>query len=255
MTIPFSKTMRMSDFADLGGELEVVENVLAMLNGGDKAQHPLRKWEYAMALKAFRYWDKNRSTAMMARVSDHGCCTGMLAPMMYWMGHDVRMYEVWAWGDQQNFATWQMEKMREAQGCGTYRWINKPLGQLTEDDRGVDVAFCISTIEHISGFEHAFRQMCDTVDPGGMIFITSDSAEDEHDHYIANNVRAGTMFNKTVYEKLAGWGREMGFELMGGTADWSWDESCRLIPAPGMGPTAYGFACMAMERKPMALSA
>lgn len=243
--IPLSKTMRMSDFDELKPQLAEVDAVLAVLNGGDRAQHSLRRWEYAMALKAFNRWNpKNEQRS----ISDHGCCTGMFGPMMVSLGHDVLSYEVWAWGHQEEFATWQFEEVLRRGATGSYAWLHRPLGQLTEEDNGVDAAYCISTMEHIPNFEVAFRQMAKTVNPGGMLFMTSDSAQDEHDHYIANNVRAGTMFNRGIYEKIAGWGREEGFKLMGDSSDWSWDESCQLIPAPRT-QGGYGFACLAMEKE------
>lgn len=263
MKIPLSKTMRMEDFQLLVPELLIVDRILAMLGGGDKAQHPLRRWEYAMALRAYMIWlgiDRTPETGgwggMPVKVSDHGCCTGMLAPMMFWLGNEVWMYEVWSWGNQEEMALRQMEQVKSqaARGGGPYKMINRPLGQLTEEDGGVDVAFCISTMEHIPNFEHAFKQYCATVNPGGMLFMTTDSAQDENDHYIANNVRAGTMFNKGIYEKLAGWAREQGFELLGGESDWSWDNSCQLIPSPFV-VGGYGFACLSMQKKSQAMVA
>jgi ubiquinone/menaquinone biosynthesis C-methylase UbiE len=246
--IPLSKTMRMSDFDELATELATVDQILRMLNGGDKAQHTLRRWEYAMGLRAYMQWaGRTPKRTEIVKLSDHGCCTGMFGPMMFWLGCNVSLYEVWAWGNQEEFATKQIEMLRRPNMKGSYRWIHRPLGQLEEEDNGVDAAFCISTMEHIPDFEVAFRQMAKTVNPGGMLFMTSDSAKDEHDHYIANNVRAGTMFNAGIYEKIAGWGREYGFELIGGTSDWSWDESCQLIPKPNT-PGGYGFACLAMEK-------
>jgi 2-polyprenyl-3-methyl-5-hydroxy-6-metoxy-1,4-benzoquinol methylase len=251
--IPFSKTMRMPDFQELEPELALVDKVLWMLNGGDKAQHPMRRWEYAMAVKAYTHWTGNKYGYMSEKksiISDHGCCTGMLAPLMFYLGNDVRMYEVWSWGNQEALALQQMEMVKaHAVGGGSYQMIHRPLGHMIEEDKGVDVAFCISTMEHIPPYELAFRQMCQTVNPGGMLFMTTDSAEDEHDHYIANNVRAGTMFNATVYQRLAAWGEEEGFKLMNETSDWSWDEGCRMLPTPTSGLAGYGFACMAMERK------
>lgn len=257
--LPLSKTMRMDDFAPLQEELTHIDHVLAILNGGDKAQHQLRRWEYAMAWRAFETWayskrsdgwERNSFGAVRFKVADHGCCTGMLAPAMFMAGCDVTLYEIWAWGNQQEYATQQMEMVRSHRLEGwtnEYKWVNRPLNQLTDEDRGFDVVFCISTLEHIVPYEEAFRDLCHCVGPHGMLFITSDSAEDEQDHYIANNVRGGRMFNKDVYERLIGWGREEGFELLGGESDYSWDASCQLVPAPNTSG-GYGFACLALVR-------
>lgn len=254
--IPLSKTMRLTDFGELTEELTMVDHVLEMLSGGDKAQHPLRRWEYAMALLAFKAkFGEVRDGLPPLKVADHGCCTGMFAPMMLWLGCKVRMYEVWAWGNQEEYALQQMEIAKAAGAAkfgpgwaGNYRMIHRPLSGLTKEDRGVDAAYCISTMEHIPNYEEAFRDMCRTVKPEGMLFMTSDSAESENDHYIAANVRGGRMFNRDVYTRLVGWGREEGFELLGGLADWGWDESCRLLPTASAGPNGYGFASLAMEK-------
>lgn len=243
----YSKTMRVSDYNELGLELQMVDGVLSILGGGDPAQHVHRRWEYAMALKAFNQWRYNKygdSEKPPVVVADHGCCTGMLAPMLYYFGHDIRMYEIWAWGNQEAKAIEQMNIITargDRERTGKFQMINRPLNGLTDADRGMDASFCISTMEHIPNFETAFRDLCRTVGPGGLLFMTTDSAEDEIDHYMAAHVRAGTMFNKTVYEKLTTWGREEGFELLNGQSDWSWDSSCRLV-------NDYGFACLAMER-------
>lgn len=239
-----SKTMRPEDFTQLEPELAIVDSVLAMINGGDKAQHPMRRWEYAMAIKAYNFWKTLRERREPLLVSDHGCCTGMLAPTMFWMGNNVKMYEVWAWGNQEEFTLKQMEMVRgykQRPAETTYEMLHRPLSGLLPEDHNVDVGFCISTLEHIPNYEAAFRDLCRSVGKGGMLFLTTDSAEDEQDHYIAAHVRAGTMFNRTVYERLVGWGQEEGFDLLGGQADWSWDESCRLV-------NNYGFAALAMER-------
>jgi len=248
--------MRLSDFEELKTELTFVDRVLAILEGGDKAQHPLRRWEYAMALKAYRYWSE-KPTAVTSvgdfgatKVADHGCCTGLLSPMMYWLGCDVTMYEIWAWGNQEALALRQMEKMNATkQFAGSYRMLHSGLPGLIEEDRNMDVVFCISTLEHIAEYEAAFRDLCRSVASYGMLFITSDFAEHEQDHYIANNVRAGRMFNQAVYARLLSWGMEEGLDLVGGKADWSFDEGCRLIPSQDSGPNGYGFCCLAMERK------
>lgn len=252
MSFPLSRVMRMSDFEVLAPQLATVDKVLGMLNGGDKAQHPLRRWEYALALAAFQNWAEERNLDVCSlKVADHGCCTGMLAPTMFMMGHDVTMYEIWAWGNQQDFATWQMEQMRtinqdlatiEKAKVGNYRWANRPLNQLLDEDRNFDVVFCISTIEHIHNHEIAFRDLCHCVGPKGMLFITSDFAGRPGWGFVADGVRPDGMFCAQTYERLAEIGREEGLELIGAESLWSWDESCRLV-------NDYGFASLAMKRR------
>lgn len=243
-----SRTMRHGDFAELEPELQTVDEVLALLGGGDPAQHPMRRWEYAMALKAFNDWAQNITAATGKSrfvVSDHGCCTGMFSPMMYHLGHSVRMYEIWAWGDQEQRAVQQMAAVfnRMSEYDRTWRsWqmIHKPLEQLDESDKA-DAAYCISTIEHIADYEGAFRNLCRSVLPGGMLFLTSDFGERGGFGFAADSVRPNGMFYEQTYLRMAEIGAEEGFRLMGGEADWSWEESCRMV-------NDYGFAALAMER-------
>jgi len=257
MPISLSKVMRGSDFEELKQELVTVDRVLEILDGGDKAQHPLRKWEYALALKAYRVWADQLSVITTTgdfgavKVSDVGCCTGMLAPMMYWLGCDVTMYEIWAWGNQEPMAIHQMEKITRSptKGFGgSYRILHTALPHMEESDRNRDVVFCISTLEHIQDYEAAFRDLCRCVGTCGMLFLTTDFAEDERDHYLAANVRAGRMYNVDVYTRLLTWGMEEGLVPMGGIVDWAWSEPCRMV-------NDYGFASLSMYRKPSVLVA
>lgn len=71
--------------------------------------------------------------------------------------------------------------------------------------------------------------------------MTTDFAEDENDHYVCYNLRAGKMFNITTYTELYEIARDSGFELVGGQQDWGWDAGCRLV-------NDYGFASMALIR-------
>lgn len=235
-----SRTMREKDYDELKEEGTVVTQVNKEIGMWYPYQHHHRLWEYTLAQKALKtvFGDVKGLT-----ISDHGCGAGYLSPVMYWLGHHVLMYECWTFGNEEAYMLEQMRRvaLHRVEKTGTYEMRNRPLGALVEEDGGVDAAFCISTLEHIRDYQAAFRDLLRTVRPGGMVMVTTDFAEDEEDHYTFSNLRAGKMFNGKTYDELYRIGQEMGFSLLGGVADWRWDESCRLTHD-------YGFASMVLKR-------
>lgn len=235
-----SRTMRESDYDELKEEGQVIQDVHASIQMWNDKQHHHRLWEYALAQKALKmaFPEEKQLT-----VSDHGCGCGYLGPLMLWLGHNVLLYECWTFGNEESFMMEQMHRVALARGAkaGIYAMYHRPLCELVAEDCGVDAAFCISTLEHIGEYQKAFRDLLSTVKPGGLVFLTTDFAEDEQDHYQYNFLRAGKMFNRDTYEELRVIGESMGFELLGGN-DWNWYPQCRLV-------NDYGFASLAMTRR------
>jgi 2-polyprenyl-3-methyl-5-hydroxy-6-metoxy-1,4-benzoquinol methylase len=248
-----SRTMREADYAEMVEEGKVIAEVNKAIDMWYPCQHHHRLWEYALAQKAFNtvfqgWWDLDKGTQIYKSllVSDHGCGAGYLSPIMFWLGHHVWMYECWTFGNEEEYMLEQMRRVslhrRKTENfAGSYEMRNRPLGSLVEADGKVDAAFCISTLEHIKDYRAAFRDLLNTVRVGGMAMITTDFAEDEEDHYVFSNLRAGKMFNKDTYEELLEIARGENFEVVGNQTDWVWDESCRLT-------NDYGFASMVLVR-------
>lgn len=237
-----SRTMKKDDYDELKEEGKVILELHHAIQMWYECQHQHRLWEYALALKAFK--EVHASNPNVLLVTDHGCGAGYLSPIMYWLGQNVWMYECWQFGNEEKFMLEQMRRVGEHRKTktGTYEMRNRPLGGLVEADRGVDAAFCISTLEHIRDYQTAFRDLLSTVKVGGMAMITTDFAEKEQDDYMYSNLRAGKMFTKATYEELYAIARGENFALVGGEADWVWDESCRLV-------LNYGFASMVLIRQ------
>lgn len=235
-----SRTMREADYDNLKDEGGVIKQIHDTIQMWYSAQHKHRLWEYALAQKVLTtaFGDRKGLT-----VSDHGCGAGYLSPILYWLGHHVLMYECWTFGNEEAFALEQMRKvgLSRASLGGTYEMRSRPLCELVDADRGVDAAFCISTLEHIGEYQKAFRDLLSTVKPGGLVFLTTDFAEDEEDHYQYSYLRAGKMFSQKTYDELFYIAQEMGFSLLDGVADWRWSEECRLV-------WDYGFGSMALRR-------
>lgn len=235
-----SKTMQLSDYEELKDEGQVIMDVQKAIQMWYPCQHQHRLWEYALAQKVMKTVFEDQKGLL---ISDHGCGAGYLSPIMFWLGNYVWMYECWQFGNEEQYMLEQMRRVslnKKIVG-GSYEMRSQPLGSLGEKDKLVDAAFCISTLEHIRDYQKAFRDLLSTVRIRGLAMITTDFAEDENDHYTHAGLRAGKMFTHRTYDELFYIAQEMGFSLVGGVADWTWDESKRLV-------NDYGFASMALRR-------
>ncbi len=237
-----SRAMLEKDYEELVSEGQIIQDVNKGIEMWNPAQHQHRLWEYAMAQKALKevYGDR---TGLL--VSDHGCGAGYLSPILYWLGHNVVLYEPWAMGNEEQYMLEQMRRVAKTKPEGHLEWYemrNIPMGSLEVKDSWVDAAFCISTIEHIKDYREAFSNLIDTVRPGGLVFLTSDYAEDEQDHYTYSNLRAGKMFNIVTYTELIQLAENKGFHLLGGKHELTWSENNRLV-------LDYGFGSLALVRE------
>jgi hypothetical protein len=236
-----TRTMKELDYECLKTEGEMLVEVQKAIQMWYPPQHKHRLWEYTMALKALRaiYPQQQKLS-----VSDMGCAGSFLSPMMAWYGHNVSMYEIWQFGDLREYTMEQMTRVHGIKGseAGSYKLHNRGMCGLLDEDRGLDVAFCISTLEHIPNYQAAWIDLLNTVKLGGLVFITTDFAEDETDHYQYNYLRAGKMFNWNTYMELITIGKERGFSLLGNGHDLYWSEACRLVHD-------YGFGSLAMVKE------
>jgi ubiquinone/menaquinone biosynthesis C-methylase UbiE len=235
----FSKTMNENDYPEFVAEGQVLITVRETIQMWLAAQHKHRLWEYALAQKVLKevFGDKNG-----LRVCDVGCAGSFLAPILYWLGNHVVMYDIWSMGNYHDFTMEQMRKVAQHRREGSYEFKERGLGGMQQDDRDFDAAFCVSTIEHIAKYQEAFVDLLDMVKPGGLVFLTSDFAEDEEDHYQYSYLRAGKMFTKKTYEELIEIGKNKGFHLLGGKHDLTWGEENRLV-------NDYGFGALALVRE------
>lgn len=244
-----SKVMAEKDYDELQAEGLVIKQVHDSIHMWYEYQHRHRLWEYSLAQKALKAVYGGQKNLMVA---DHGCGAGYLSPILFWLGHTVRMYEPWAHGSaDMNLTEFMLEQMRRVainrpEKTGVYELFNRPLGGLTEEDRNVDAAFCISTLEHIPDYQAAFRDFLSTIKPGGLGFITTDFGEHERDDYACASLRCGKMFTEATYVELYDIAKDMGFDVVQDqedddalVGDWEWSEENRMV-------MNYGFASMAL---------
>lgn len=236
-----TRTMVEKDYENLKEEGAEIIKLQGLIQMWYPAQHTHRLWEYALALRALKEVHGNKPRLLC---SDHGCGAGFMSPLLYWKGHKVLMYEPWSMGNEETYMLQQMQNVSvhlPADAMNYYQLRNTPLCHMTEEDGGVDAAFCISTIEHIGEYERAFKDLLSTVKPGGLVFLTSDFAEDEEDHYMYSHLRAGKMFTAKTYADLISIAKDYQFSLLGGMHELTWGAENRLV-------NDYGFASLALVK-------
>lgn len=255
-----SRTMRPWDYNGINmvEEVRMVREVQSWVVPPHPFQHTHRTWEQALAWKAVKAWAdiSKRPLNTDITVSDWGAGVGMFPAMLVSVGVCVDMFENWkpmyrmttrAEGDESNFVHRQVSQILEhtpKQASGRYHLLSSPmLGELDETWwKKYDISLCISTLEHIANWEESFDQLCKTVKPGGLLFLTMDFADDgwQDGAYIGVECRS-KMFNKFWMHWLAGLAKSLGFDWLGGEPDWAWSEDMRMV-------NNYGFASLVMVR-------
>lgn len=220
----FSRSMRQLDFNDAGLQrgLNFLRVVEGLVGGLSEEQHPHRRWEYALAYEALK--DSLPSILKInqtLKVADFGAGFGLLSPMMVQLGHHVSLYEIWTHGNREDLVRKQLAGA--AAPDANYSIIHRPLSQLVPKlDHGVyDASFCISVLEHVKEEKAAFVDLCRSVRPGGLVFLTMDFANTDQDTFRHRGMRA-RIYDAKGMERLVGYARGEGLELLGGESDWSW---------------------------------
>jgi SAM-dependent methyltransferase len=189
MTLPLTKTLRCPyDFGYLAPELQVVDAV------GIGEQHPMRRWEYAMALHALRLHQQGYTSPLDGyRVLDVGGAGSTFGRMC--VPDDgtgtIRQYE--------------LVDPRE----------NETI-EARQADYLADAVISISTIEHVKD-PLPFLQACHrALAPGGLFFLTMDAWDKEgpdtaHFHWMRERI-----YDQYSWPDLAVTCRKLGFRGFGG---------------------------------------
>lgn len=215
MTLALSKTADLADFDQLKDELEIVDTYFEH----DSPQHPLRKWEYALALHAYERW---RYTASVGGpVYDVG---GAGSPF-YRMLDPYQVIVV----DPKELHGEDLQTLLKG-GC-----------------RLGSAVFCLSVLEHVEDLgQFAYHLSC-LVAPGGLLFLTMDAQQSDgldraHFHWMRKRIfgvrdwqRLADSFTGDVIYSHGG----RDFSLFG-TVDWNYH-----------GPTVYDytFASLCLQKR------
>jgi len=160
--IALSKTLDPADFALLAPELTVVDEHFA----SDRPQHEMRRWEYALALRAAYQWMTGRDYRYPRAVADIG---GAGSPFRLMLGAQARSHVEVIDPD-----------------------LNYPLAHyLTAVDTEpqlFDLVTCLSVLEHVDELDRFCYHLGCLVAPGGLLFLTMDYCDDPsytepEDHY------------------------------------------------------------------------
>jgi hypothetical protein len=142
MTLPLSKTLNPADFEALAEELAIVDQHF----GKDREQHPMRRWEYAMALRAFDRWGGRASTPVVDVGGDGSPFWRMVADNCYVIDPELNrsLADYWQTGDSQ---------------------LVYP------------AVVCLSVLEHVDDLDQFIYHLGCLVAPGGLLFLTVDHCD------------------------------------------------------------------------------
>lgn len=146
MSLPLSKTLDPADFDQLTEELQIVDAHFT----AEVSQHPMRRWEYALALRAYVAWGE--TTTLGGPLYDVG---GSGSPFYRMLDpYQVRVVDPQE-PDQIDLA----ELLHQGPKLGA-------------------AVFCLSVLEHVEDLDQFLYHLGCLVAPGGLLFLTMDYCDD-----------------------------------------------------------------------------
>jgi hypothetical protein len=211
--LPLSKTLDPADLEALAAELQIVDRAFAH----ERPQHPLRRWEYALALRAQSTWEDRQLPGARPQ-----------GPVV-----DVG-----------------------GAGSPFWRMISPDRCRVIDPDGGQDLAthlregaalasevYCLSVLEHVGDLDQFLYHLGCLVAPGGLLMLTMDYCADLGDSWPTDRYHFHWMreriFNERTLRSVAEGFLDRDFHLLG-----RYDYSH---------PTAqvydYTFASLALEKR------
>ena len=155
--LPLSKYLDPQDDEALQEELVVVDRAFTTAS----EQHPARRWEYAMALRALRTWETVVGHDAH-RITDVG---GSGSPFR-WMiphDHDLTLIDPAEPYTPQDLASYLRHGVRAPDG-----WY-QPILQ--------EAVFCLSVLEHVEDLDAFLYHLSCLTAPGVLLFLTMDACD------------------------------------------------------------------------------
>lgn len=212
--LPLSKTLDPADFDQLTEELKVVDRYFTK----EREQHPMRRWEYALALRAYDEWigPQTKETDLYGGVVDVGGAGSPFWRMLAQGNSHVQIVDPDGGDD-----------------LATYLRSCPPLAE---------AVFCLSVLEHVDDLDRFCYHLSCLVAPGGLLVLTTDYCDANaihpvdtyHFHWMRKRIFTAGSLGRMSATFLAHY-----FDLLG-PADFTWH-----------GPQVfdYSFASLALVKR------
>jgi hypothetical protein len=186
-----TKFLNPADYLCLDEDLRIVDRFPI-----GHEQHPHRRWEYGMCLRAIREWIPSFSA--MPRAVDVGGAGSSLRDVLYSISIPVRTIDP--------KVNCSLRRFRE-----THAALRAP------------IVISISTIEHVPFEEYAqfVEDLAGLVMAGGLLFLTADAWNSEETNGAHFNWMRERIYNPQTWMKLSGRFCALGFIPFGGV-DWEY---------------------------------
>lgn len=204
--IPLTKTLAPNDFPLLEPEMRIVDQQFTKA----REQHPMRRWEYAMALRARHAWLQwdyetfgHANRAHGHRIADVG---GAGSPFELMLKEDAG----------------QNVTVIDPDGGMTLEQHLRHRGYLSHE------VYCLSVLEHVDDLDQFLYHLDCLVAPGGLLFLTvdccsgkqSDVTDTYHFHWMRKRI-----FSEIDWRQLGGrlspWQETPRYTCLGLKADWT----------------------------------
>ncbi len=188
--IPLTKTLHAEDYLILERELRIVDRFFEK----EAEQHPQRRWEYAMALRAARTWGKTHTRRLAIDVGGSG------SPLRHMLA-------------EAGFSCIVVDPKESVSLAEAY--VTKIAS---------DFVTCVSVIEHVQDILCFVNDLARVVRPSGALFLTTDiwdppvesTRDAAHFHWMRERI-----FTPKTWQMLAEEFRTKGFSYLG-EQDWEY---------------------------------
>ena len=184
-SLPLSKCLDPADFDLLPHELLRVDRYFA----SEREQHPMRRWEYAMALRAISTWWRTK-TLNVTHIVDVG---GAGSPFWRMIDEDVKIVDPETSVDLAFY--------------------------VSREPTLSPIVTCLSVLEHVDDLDRFLFHLSCLVAPGGLLFLTFDYCDGVDDDAYHFHWMRQRIFNEVRVARIIDQLRD--FRLLG-TDDYRW---------------------------------
>jgi hypothetical protein len=215
VSLVLSKIFQPDDLTVLAPELTIVDRHFTT----EREQHPLRRWEYALALHACTQWrDQGRGRVIPDVIYDIG-------------------------GAGSPFHRMVRARVIDPDPCMQIEDRATLAEFVCQGTELAACVFCLSVLEHVEDFDRFIYHLSCLVAPGGLLFLTMDYCEDgrhdwPRDQYHFSWMRR-RIFNLWAIGALLATFRRRDFQLLG-DANFAWQ---------GAHVYDYTFASLALVKR------